>query len=149
MNRDELIESIVSKVRERALAEIPEDATPAEIEADSQRIFEEITRQTGVKIPKPSRHTAKKLEPTLIFRIGRDAGSDLIWFSQVYGDKPPVTSMDISRAELDVIALRLEVDGFEAGADFVRQVIERMDRTPVSEAVEGEYRFPTTTVGTR
>jgi len=50
---------------------------------------------------------------------------------------------------LTLTALRLEVDGFEAGAEFIRQMIERMDRTPLSEAVEGEYRFPMATVDTR
>jgi hypothetical protein len=77
----------------------------------------------------------------LTIRIGRNAGTGSMWLSNKLGTRDDLHT-DLSLAHLGVVALEFEALGDDEAAEFVRGMIERIEKAPASEAFEASYRFP-------
>lgn len=78
--------------------------------------------------------------------IGRETGTGRIWLNNQLGNVPELHT-DLSLADLGMVALELEALGDDEAAEFVRNMVECIEHTPLSEALEASYRFPVTTSG--
>ena len=92
------------------------------------------------------RAPAQSSNRILTLRIGRDAATGMIWVSQQLGAKQDPRE-ELSLTNLCILALEFEAMGDDEAAEFVRNMVECIEHTPLSEALEASYRFPDTTSG--
>lgn len=77
----------------------------------------------------------------LTILVGKEAGTGKIWMTQKLGQrKDPPTYLTL--ANLSIMALEFEAAGEMEAAAFVRDVVDRIERSAVLEAIEESYLFP-------
>lgn len=103
----------------------------------------------GLELAQPTPAKTTRQQPTTLnsdhtLRIGKDAGTGKIWLSQQLGAVEDPRE-EVSLADLGAVALELEVQGDNDAAEFVCGMVERIEQSPLSQAIEDSYFFPGTT----
>lgn len=76
--------------------------------------------------------------------IGKEAGTDRIWLSQKLGGEEEEVWDDLSLIDLSRVALEMEALGDDKAAEFAYEMIERIEHSALTEAVEASRCFPGT-----
>ena len=86
------------------------------------------------------------MKPDHTIRIGKDTSTGKIWLSQQLGAVEDPRE-EVSLTDLGAVALQLEVLGDDEAAEFVREMVERIEHSSLGESVEASYFFLETTSG--